>query len=198
MASLRSDAVLPSLFDRLTGAGTSFQGDSLYVSVDQYLKTVRRDISWLLKTEISAPDCVVLRESKAAHSTATFDRYGNPEPEATLSDYDLASASVVGFGLPMARGEIKVSSTGFELARTLERVVRAYEPRLDPKTLKVRVTRKATAAADRKEDEPDLFVFSIEIHGKIKINSVPQDLVFQAYYTPAFAQWRIEGSAHGT
>jgi predicted component of type VI protein secretion system len=196
MPPARSDAVLSSIFDRLTDGGTPSQGPSAYISRDQFLKTVRRDLLWLLKTETSSPGRVILRDSGNSDSKPAVDAYGEPQPETSLAEFPMASTSVLAYGFPLARGEMELNSTGLELGKTLERVIRNFEPRLDPKTLRVIVTRKA-AAADRDEDDPDVFVFSIEIKGKVWINSVPQDLALQAYYTPAFAQWRIEGAANG-
>ncbi|HEY3853916.1 MAG TPA: GPW/gp25 family protein [Verrucomicrobiae bacterium] len=185
MPPVRSDNILPSLFDRLTGGTSPYVGAGLYVSREQYLKTVRRDLLWLLKTDISAASDTWLRNSQNGYGAVTGG------PVASLADYPLASSSVLAFGVPLSRGAIHISSTDLELERTLERAIRAYEPRL--RTLRVRVTRKVSDE-DINGAEADICVLSVEIRGKVSLNAVSQDLVLQAYYTPAFAQWRIEGA----
>jgi predicted component of type VI protein secretion system len=168
----------------------------MYVSPNRYLDTVRRDLLWLLKTDASPPHEMILRKSSGSDSATKRDEFGNLPPAATLADYPAAATSCVAYGVPMSRGEIDLGTSGFELARTLERAIRAFEPRLDPRTLRIRVTPRA-ASKEQKDGESDLFVLGIEIQGRVRTKSVSQDLVLQAYYTPAFAQWRIEGVGNG-
>ena len=197
MPPIKSDRVLPTLFDRLAGGEASSSGADLYVSREQYLKSVRRDLLWLLKTDISRPAEIILRSSGNRHPTALDHERENTEPAASLADYPLASTSVLAFGFPLPRGSIQINSTDSDLKRMLEHDIRAYEPRLDPATLRIRVSRK-TSEEEQAQDGAEVFVLSVEIQGKVRLNSVSRDLLLQAYYTPAFAQWRIKGVADGS
>lgn len=184
MPPIRSDSVLPSLFDRLTESKLSFQGDDLYMSHSRYLDTVRRDLLWLLKTDVSRAVDVLLTDSEDTPHDA---------PPASLADFPEASRSVLAFGVPFSRGEIATGSPAFKLGAALKEIITTFEPRLGSCNVIVSVK----SPEDRKEDDPISSVISIKIQGQVRMKPVSQDLVVQAYYTPAFAQWRIEGTGNG-
>jgi type VI secretion system protein ImpF len=176
MATLsRWDKTLPCLLDRIS------EGDALrdaFISPQRYLESVRRDLYWLLKTEV------------ARTTEMLVDRVSGK----SLADYSEASKSVLAYGVPKLSGEHGVNSLGVEIARTVERAIRIFEPRIDPGTLRVRPASKA----ENEQQDSTVSVFGFEIEGDLRMKPVPEHLLLKAYYVPATTQWRMEGIALGS
>ena len=78
--------------------------------------------------------------------------------------------------------------------RAVEQAIRMFEPRIDPLTLRVTLISEETQAPE----ESSVASFGFKIVGQIKMKPLPEALMVQAYYTPAFAQWRIESVTNGS
>jgi predicted component of type VI protein secretion system len=167
----------------------------LFISPQRYLETVRRDLFWLLKTEVTRPAEVLLEDSFALGVSAAKAREGFEDDVAPrLADFPNTSASVLAFGVPAQRGGQGLRSTGLELARAVERAIRLFEPRIDPRTLRVQVAEPSQDAGE----ESNASTIGFRIEGDVRMKPVPEHLLLQAYFLPALAQWRIEGVAHGS
>jgi type VI secretion system lysozyme-like protein len=186
MPPIRHDPILPSLLDRLAGGGTAAPYGGSYVTARRYLETVQRDLLWLLKTDAARPSNFFLTGLRRGAVELSDDL-----PPACLGDFPRASKSVLAYGVPLSRGAAFNSADESEFKRALEQAVSSFEPRLE--RLSVRVD-----ADGDEEDKLGFSVFSVKISGHVRIKSERVDLLLQAYYTPAFAQWRIEGAAHGS
>jgi type VI secretion system protein ImpF len=124
----------PSLLDRLTDADPTNKTEPRerrVLSMQRLREGVLRDLRWLLNT-------------------------GHLETVENLEAYPRARSSVLNYGLPDLSG---ASVVGMEAAR-VERLVREailkYEPRIDPKTLKV------TVIVDRALMSQNALTFQIE------------------------------------
>ena len=171
----RWDKTLPCLLDRISEGNVS---KDVFVSPQRYLESVRRDLYWLFKTEVS-------RTTEMLVDRATGK---------SLADFENASVSVLAYGVPKLSGEHGVNTLGAELARTVERAIRIFEPRIDPGTLRVR------PASQTEGEQPDstVSIFGFEIEGNVRMKPVPEHLLLKAYYVPAITQWRMEGMALGS
>jgi type VI secretion system protein ImpF len=194
----RWEKTVPTLLDRLVESspvGAERGGGEMFVSPQRYLESVKRDLLWLLKTEVQRSSEIPvddLRESVArgfrpAESGELF------EPKF-LADFPHASNSVVAYGIPALRGDLGMRTAGPELIRNIERAIRMFEPRLNPKTLRVRLVPQDEADSDGATVSSLAFV----IEGDVKMKPLPEHLLLKASFTPALAQWRIEGVAHGS
>lgn len=115
------------------------------------------------------------------------------EDPLSLADYPNASRSVLAYGVPAQRGEHGFQPAAVELARAIEQAIRVFEPRIDPKSLKVRVV----PAEGGESEENSVASFCYQIEGQVRLKPLPENLLLKAWYNPAFAQWRIEGEDHG-
>ena len=171
------------------GRAASFA--NAFVSPQRYVDSVRRDLSWLLKTEVSRPADTLLRDSlplEAGGEDGSFE-----ENAPSLADFPQAAASVVAYGVPVMKGEYGLRVTSEELRRSVEQAIRVFEKRINPRTLKVRLAADAAGS-----DGGTVSIFGFDIECDVIMRPLPEHLVLRAYYSPAFAQWRLEGSGHGT
>ncbi|WP_293268156.1 type VI secretion system baseplate subunit TssE [Neptunomonas sp.] len=168
MAELyQQDRLQPSLLDRLTDDnarrepnGEGANEDSLKVKqtagrtskkepVDRLVITarnlreyVKRDLSWLLNS-------------------------GNLENVVDLSDYPWVAKSVVNYGTPDLAGTVAANTDVRTLERQIHRTILNFEPRILPKTLRVRVI---------KNDEMSRNALCFEIECDIWGQPVPEHL----------------------
>jgi type VI secretion system protein ImpF len=176
MATLsRWDKTLPCLLDRISEGDAS---KDVFVSPLRYLESVRRDLYWLFRTEVSR----------------TTEMLVDRVTGKSLADFENASISVLAYGVPKLSGEHGVNSLGVELARTVERAIRIFEPRIDPGTLRVR----PAAKTEGEQQDGTVSVFGFEIEGDVRMKPVPEHLSLKAYYVPAITQWRMEGIPLGS
>jgi type VI secretion system lysozyme-like protein len=182
----RRDKVLPSLLDRLLATPYSGAGKGLFVSPERYLESIRRDLYWLLKTEVSRTEDVLLSNPDPGESASSLGE------SRTLAEFPQASASVLSYGVPAQRGTQGMRSRGGDLVRAIKTAIQRFEPRIDPNS--VRVTTAADAEAQSGEVASGLMEFNIR--GIVRMKPVSEELMLKAIYQPALAQWRIEGVAN--
>ena len=190
MTPTRLDRTLPSLLDRLTG-GDGGDADSVggFVSTTRYLKSVRRDVAWLLRTDAPQPTEMLLPDPEP-------DAVGYSGAEGSkrcLADFPNASKSVLMYGVPLLRGVQENRLSGKDLAQALERAIKTFEPRIDPVTLRVRLVPPSGNGSEGMM----VSVFGFEIEARVRMKPLPEHLVMKASYAPALAQWQIEGLGHG-
>src|SRR2546426_8901626 len=117
MASLtRWERTVPSLLDRLTengGPGQPANPDELFVTPQRFLESIRRDLVWLLKTEITRPSEVPLEDRAADQGPEAMRERPNedPAPQPHLGDFPQTCASALAFGVPSLRGGQGLRST---------------------------------------------------------------------------------------
>lgn len=169
-------------------------GGELFVSPQRYLSSVKRDLLWLLKTEVQRTSEIPVEDQR---ETAA----GSPRRDANglfesrfLADYPQASSSVLAYGVPALKGDLGIRGAGPELVRNIERAIRLFEPRLDPRTLRVRLLPQAAG----EEDGSTVSTVAFEIEGDVKLNPIAEHLLLQAFFSPALSQWRIEGVVSGS
>lgn len=103
--------------------------------------TIRRDLAWLL-------------------NTTSF------ETGTDLANYPNVKTSVVNFGVREYAGRTRDSISPREQAREIRDAIKAFEPRLDPKTLRVK------PVTDYSEDGRAAFVIEAEIAGMPNLSPV--------------------------
>lgn len=192
--STRWDKTLPTLLDRLIGSEAR-EGGSVFVSPQRYLESVKRDLLWLLKTEVQRTSEVPASEPVGA--SVGFRSPGDGKrPSATrfLADYPQANTSVLAYGVPALKGDLGMRTAGPELVLNVERAIRAFEPRLDPSTLRVRLL----PSDEVESGGATVSSLAFEIEGDVRMKPLPEHLLLKALFTPALMQWHIEGVAHGS
>lgn len=122
MAELTTQERLqPSLLDRLTDdePGQKLESrEKRVISASRLRDCVTRDVAWLL-------NCVNLGR------------------DAGIEDYPEVARSVVNFGIPDLTGVAVAGINADDLQRQLRDAIVAFEPRLTPSTLQVRVESNA-------------------------------------------------------
>ena len=112
----RRERLQPSLLDRLTDNApteTRDSPDTQVLTLKQLRLAVLRDLSWLFNT---------------THLGAIDD----------LARFPTAAGSTLNFGIPSLAGMIESGMKTAELERRLADVIKTYEPRIRPETLRVR------------------------------------------------------------
>jgi type VI secretion system protein ImpF len=144
------DRLQPALLDRLTDDEPGSKVESRerrVVSVRQLRASVLRDLGWLLNTT----------------------PLGQLED---LSDVPEAEASVINFGLPDLAGVTLSGLDPGELERRIREAIRRYEPRILPRTLKVR--------AVMPDDAPHKNALAFEIEGELWGQPMPTRLYLKS------------------
>jgi type VI secretion system protein ImpF len=120
----------PSLLDRLTDVEPAASREAIearVLSKQQLREAVLRDLSWLFNTSRSEPD--QLR--------------GDPDDVALWKECAQARNSVINYGIPALSG-ITITRVQFAaLEYAIHQAIVQFEPRIDPKTLSVQVSREA-------------------------------------------------------
>lgn len=129
MASGKRDVYLrPSVLDRLmTAPGSGRIGQQAVIGVQELRDSVRRDLDWLLNTKRWLP----------------HDFEGLPEVKTSLLNYGMPDLSP----FSPANGRDLAS-----LARTIEELIRCYEPRLRSGSVRVSVVTKPVAVPGEGEE----------------------------------------------
>jgi type VI secretion system protein ImpF len=136
----------PCLLERLRDDEPSNKEEirsSRVVSLFRYKESVLRDLRWLLNARC-------------------------PPPDVELGDYTEAAESVLNFGLPDFCGISTSSANVEELRRAIEITLRRFEPRIDRRSLQVRVVEEQSAVA------PGTVAF--EIRGQLWARPIPEPL----------------------
>lgn len=139
----------PSLLDRLTDDAPDHKRETLdqqTLSMQQLRRAVLRDLAWLLNTT----NLVATDELPAA---------------------PLAVKSVINFGIPSFAGLIGTSKKVGSLEAGIAEAIRAFEPRIRPDSLKVRLR-------PPNDDQPAA-ALTFEISGELWAQPVPQQLFLE-------------------
>jgi len=161
MVSLNSrDRLQPSLLDRLIDADPKSKAESADVRAltrQQLRAAVLRDLSWLFNATRDEPDPA----SDQAEGIALWA--ANEE----------ARRSVLNFGMPAFAGLTLSSLNNGAIESSIEEAIRQFEPRIDPKTLRVEVRTGS-------ESESTHNVMQIIIRGQMWSQPVPLELMLSA------------------
>ncbi len=136
----------PCLLDRLTDddPGTTQEGrDKRVMSVQAIRRSVLRDLEWLFNTS----------------SRSDLDE---------LKDYPQVISSVLNYGMPDLTGLTSSSVNVVELERTVQAVIKRYEPRILPGTIGV--------DAVSNPEELGTNAVSFEIRGMLWAQPLPERL----------------------
>jgi type VI secretion system protein ImpF len=139
----------PSLLDRLTDHAptrTKEPPDAGSFTAAQFRQAVLRDLAALLNTS----------------NLATIE---------DLHDHPLAAKSTLNYGIPGFAGLMQGSGRGGTLERELAEAIKAYEPRIRPETLRVRLRGAGEGASS------PAMVFEIE--GELWAQPIPQQLFLE-------------------
>lgn len=136
----------PSLLDRLTDNASEQKRESFdqqTLNMAQLRQAVLRDLAWLLNS---------------TNLATTIELKATP----------LTARSTVNFGIPGFAGLISSATRLSGLEAALAEAIRAFEPRIRPDTLKVRMR-------ERTEDDPGPSVL-FEIRGELWAYPAPQQI----------------------
>jgi type VI secretion system protein ImpF len=139
----------PSLLDRLTDNAPEQKRESFdqqTLSMVQLRRAVLRDLAWLLNT---------------TNLAATDD----------LAGTTLAAKSTINYGVPGLAGLVSSSNRLNSLETGIADAIRAFEPRIRPESLTVRLRRDGT-------DKP-IPALVFEIEGELWAHPVPEQLFLE-------------------
>ncbi|QSH41531.1 type VI secretion system baseplate subunit TssE [Lentisphaerota bacterium ZTH] len=145
-----SDRFMPCLFDRLTDENPHLRKEGVswkVFSIQQFRAALLRDLSYLLNSRSKIP------EKEFAH-------------------FQNVATSVLNYGIDPIIGKSSETFEPRKLENTLITAIKRFEPRIEPKSLVVKVTpddRDKTMAA-----------FLIEISGKANIQPLSEELYIRA------------------
>lgn len=160
-----SEKVLPCLLDRLTdfSPGDQRPGSSREaLSAMQYRDAVLRDIQWLMGT------------TARSHTV---------EPEIYASR--TVRSSVINYGIPDIAGRWASGVDARDLEQEIRDAFLAFEPRVNPDTLTVKVLKK--------DDKLDDRAMRIEIKGELWAQPVPEPLLLTAVVDQITGQCDVQG-----
>jgi len=162
-----TDRLLPCLLDRLTDeepASEKEGPDRRVISLRRYRSGVRRDMESLLNTSCHA-------------ESENFSRF-----EEVLS-------SVLNFGIPDLCGQTLSGVSVVDIERQIRRAILAYEPRIIPGSLRVRVVAQPEAM--------DSNAVTFEITGDLWALPAPDPLYYRTQVDLETGRFEIRDRAHG-
>lgn len=157
----------PSLLDRLTDEEPQAQQESRdrrVLSPQKLREVVRRDLGWLFN---------------AVNIASVED----------LSPYPQVARSVVNYGLPDLSGRTSSGTDALQLERMLRQVIRDFEPRILPGTLRVKLV------VDEAKMSHNAMVFDIE--GELWAQPVPLRLYLRTEVDLEVGDIRVSETAAG-
>jgi type VI secretion system protein ImpF len=147
---LSRERLQPSLLDRLTDDAPEHKRETLdqqTLTMQQLRRAVLRDLAWLLNT---------------TNLAATDDHAGRP----------LAVKSTINYGIPSFAGLVGSAQRLSSLEAGIAEAIRAFEPRIRPDSLKVRLR-------PPQDDQPSIAI-TFEIQGELWAQPVPQQVFFES------------------
>ncbi len=157
----------PSLLDRLTDQEPEAQQESRdrrVLSPQKLREVVRRDLGWLFN---------------AVNIASVED----------LSGYPHVARSVVNYGLPDLAGRTASGTDQLQLERMLRQVIRDFEPRILPNTLRVKLV------MDEAKMSHNAMVFDIE--GELWAQPLPLRLYLRTEVDLEMGEIRVNESTGG-
>jgi len=136
------DVLRHSVLDRLTPIGSGGRRRDMRIGVEELKQSVRRDIEWLLNSR---------------------------RPLLDLTDLPEARTSILAYGLPDLTLFSGSSSDCQRICTLIEEALRAYEPRLQPRSIKV------THATAREDSHVRLH---FNIHALLNVDPVREPISF--------------------
>jgi type VI secretion system protein ImpF len=119
------DRLQPCLLDRLTDDDPKSQKESRdqrVISMRKYRAGVLRDLEWLLNSR-------------------------SPVFHGIFDDFDQMSDSVLGYGIESLCGQVLSSVKSVEIESMIIKAIKAFEPRILPNTLSVKIKFESDAAS---------------------------------------------------
>lgn len=159
------DKLQPCLLDRLTDDEPGKREESRnqrIISIQRYRAGVLRDLEWLFNSIGHFPD----------------ERAG----EVTFADYEEAYRSVINFGIRQLYGRLAPDIE--EIEKQLSDALIVFEPRIDRRTLSVKV------AIERN-------VLSIELTGELWVNPLPEKLFIKTELDLESSQCSVREGGNG-
>jgi type VI secretion system protein ImpF len=156
------DVLRHSVLDRLAESG-GVRGASrdLRIGVDDLRAAVRRDLEWLLNTRVLLPE--------------------------RLDDYPESRRSILGYGLPdLTTFSPSSESDSRRVCSLIEDAVRAFEPRLIPRTVRVEFV-----PSTRVDD----FLMHFKIHGTLYVEPIREDVAFDTSMDMSCGALKVEESS---
>jgi type VI secretion system protein ImpF len=161
------DRLQPFLLDRLTDdtPGAARESREKNVMTPQQLRlALLRDLTWLLNT---------------------------PAPVASdgLGEFPSVAASVLNYGIPDLAGLTASGVQGASLERLIIKAIQTFEPRLEKRSVAVRVHSNEMAGSPN--------TLALEIRGEIIANPLPESLYLQTEVDLETGQFAIKDRPHG-
>lgn len=159
------DRLQPCLLDRLTDEEPGKREESRnqrIISVQRYKAGVLRDLEWLFNSIGHFPD----------------ERVG----EATFADFEDAYRSVLNFGIRQLYGRLAPDID--EIEKQLTDAIIVFEPRINRRTLRVKVSIKRN-------------LLSIELTGELWVNPLPEELFIRTDLDLESSQCSVREAGNG-
>jgi type VI secretion system protein ImpF len=156
--SARAEILRPSILDRLAEPPGSGEGHFSGIGVRELKRAVARDLAWLLNTRV----------------WVGWDLEGLEE----------ASASILNYGIPeLSKYSWARAEDGRTIARTIEKAIRTFEPRLIPRSVKCEVVPN--------EDVSD-FSMRVRIEAVLHVEPISEPIAFDAGFGIEGGGLRVE------
>lgn len=192
--SPRHENIKPSLLDRLTDEDPASKEESRsqrVITPTRYLEAVLRDLRWLLNTRTHLLDTPVT--DKPVRSARLVKERAAAAPELVLGDFPEVAKSVLVYGVPDLSGVMTANLIMGELSKTLEEAIRAFEPRVNPATLRVR---PLADLGDRPEGGGWASV-GFEIKADVLMDPIPEHLHLKTIIDLETGECQFADTTHG-
>jgi predicted component of type VI protein secretion system len=180
------DRIPPPLFDRLLATDPA-RGPLM--SRLEYLDSIKRDVISLMRCETVPAELVAVSDTMKSRSLSDENRDVDAD-EKTLADFEHVKESVLCYGVPSFSGMYGVRKAGLAMATAVQASIRTHDSRLH--NLSVRQVTDAVA-----ESQSSVSSFGFQIKGDVRLESLVQDFVLRAAYTPVFSKWQFEADRNG-
>ncbi len=163
-----NERLLPFLLDRITDLepGVGQEGrDRRVISTREYREGLLRDLGWLLNA--------------ACHP-----------PKDGLEAYPAVAKSVLNYGMPELAGATASSVGPEEIEAIVRSAIRAYEPRILPRTLEVTAVEEGDAGAPH--------VVRIEIRAEVWNVPMPYELYIRTEVDLETGRFDVNESSQGS
>jgi type VI secretion system protein ImpF len=161
------DRLQPFLLDRLTDdqpAQAKESREKYVLSPRQLKASLLRDLAWLLNTPA-------------------------PTEAEGIVEFPNAAASVLNYGVPDLTGKAASGVPGSALERNLLKAVQAFEPRLEKRSVSVRLM------TDEETANPNQI--ALEIRGEIVANPLPDPLYIKTEVDLETGQFALKDGPNG-
>jgi type VI secretion system protein ImpF len=178
--SPHTERIQPSLLERLTDYDPGVKEESRrqrVVPPERYVRSVVLDLLRLFNVRTHSLESLVLADDLPCATVRRQARGASLQNQArsadlVLADFPEVSRSVLTFGIPDLIGVLSTDLVVTQLARDLEDAVRFFEPRLNPRTLRI----KPVLLDNGQSDKPTATSICFELVADVLMEPKPEHL----------------------